>query len=357
MSGSKQHFIPQSLLKGFGRAGAGKKVQVVVYTYDRGTFPAATDGVAAEREFYSKLAVEGQGDTLDDKITEYETPLADTLLNLRSLADGEGADTRTASEFVTHLVVRNDHLRKFVSSAGTALFEGFADAMSDQARAKALLGLSGEKPSAMVTERLEKAFAEFAPLMAIAGLSEEQFKELGFAHIQANFGAFHAELMGPLQAAFANVSEQVAETAADAHRRSLGEALSPEPRVERMMEYEWRTVHTATPVVLPDCVAVAFDATGEAFPLMLADLDEAQTILVPLSADRLLVGTRESAELPDDLNDVFASCSWDFFVAAERTNALEGLRDKIRSRPGKQVDDTIAGALSDALTKHSKHQP
>ena len=89
MSGRKQHFIPQSLLKGFGRAGKGAKIQVVVYSHDRGIFPAATDGVAAEREFYSKLAVESEADTRDDKITAYETPLADTLATLRNLGDGQ----------------------------------------------------------------------------------------------------------------------------------------------------------------------------------------------------------------------------------------------------------------------------
>lgn len=104
MSGRKQHFIPQSLLKGFGRTGKGDKVQVIVYSHDHGIFPAATEGVAAQREFYSKLAVEG--DTLDDKITAYETPLAETLSALRNLGDGEIADKQSASEFVTHLVVR-----------------------------------------------------------------------------------------------------------------------------------------------------------------------------------------------------------------------------------------------------------
>ena len=64
MSGRKQHFIPQSLLRGFGRVSKGTKIQVIVYTYERDIFTAATDGIAAEREFYSELDVKGTGETL-----------------------------------------------------------------------------------------------------------------------------------------------------------------------------------------------------------------------------------------------------------------------------------------------------
>ena len=115
MSGSKQHFIPQSLLKGFGLK-RGKSTLVVSYTYDRGIFMPATDGIAAERNFYSELRVEGGEETLDDRITYYETPLATVLTDLWALGDGEDADPRKAAEFVTHLAIRNDNFRKAVTS-------------------------------------------------------------------------------------------------------------------------------------------------------------------------------------------------------------------------------------------------
>ena len=349
MSGRKQHFIPQSLLKGFGRPGKRDKVQVIVYTHDHGIFHAATDGVAAQREFYSKLAVEAEGGTLDDKITAYETPLANTLTTLRNLADGEAAEKQSASEFVTHLVVRNDHLRKFMSTAGTAMFDGFADAMSDQDLAKGLLGLGGDKPSEMFAEKMDEMFSTYEPLIGLLGMSKDQFTDWAFAHSKANFADFHAEMIGPLQAAFSDATGEIAEKTADAHRRSLDNSLSPKPLVEKMKEYAWRVVHAQAPLILPDCVAIAFDLKGETFPLMLAELDEAETIFVPLSSDRLVVGSKRSVDVPADLNDTFAGCAWDFFVAGDRTSELEALRDKIRSRTGKYVNDTIDDVISEAL--------
>jgi hypothetical protein len=357
MSGRKQHFIPQSLLKGFGRAGKGAKIQVFVYSHDRGIFPAATDGIAAQREFYSKLAVEGEGDTLDDKITAYETPLADTLATLRNLDDGAAADKQSASEFVTHLVIRNDHLRKFMSSAGTAMFDGFAEAMSDQDRAKSLLGLAGDKPSDMFAEQMDEAFGKYEPLIRnMLGMTKEQFNDWAFNQSKANFGEFHGEIIGPLQSAFSEATGQVAERTADAHRRSLDSSLSPEPRVEKMKEYEWRVVHVDAPLILPDCVAIAFDAKGDAFPLMFAELDEAETVYVPLSSNRLLIGSKKPTDVHADLNEVLASCAWDFFVAGDRTPEFEGLRHKIRSRTGKFVNDTIDGIISDALEDPFKNR-
>jgi hypothetical protein len=337
MSGRKQHFIPQSLLKGFGRTGKGDKVQVIVYTHDHGIFPAATDGVAAQREFYSKLAVEGEGDTLDDKITAYETPLAGTLATLRNLGDGEIADKQSASEFVTHLVVRNDHLRKFMSSAGTAMFDGFAGAMSDPDQAKALLGLAGDKPSDMFAEQMDEMFTKYAPLIGMLGMSKGQFTTWAFTHSKANFGEFHSEMLGPLQSAFSEATGELAEKTADAHRRSLDNSLSPEPRVEKMKEFDWRVVHVGSPLALPDCVAIAFDAKGEAFPLMLAELDEAEKIFVPLSSDRLLVGSKQVADVPPDLNDTLAACAWDFFrrwrsIARTRRTARQDSKPQRQAR-------------------------
>jgi len=351
MSGRKQHFIPQSLLKGFGRPGKGAKVQVIAYTHDRGTFAAATDGVAAEREFYSPLAVEGQGETLDDKITGYETSLAHILSELRSF-DADGiADAGKASEFVTHLVVRNDHLRKFMSSAATDLFGGFAEMFSDQDQAKAMLGLSGPTPSAMVAEQLANVFADNAQLIETLGMSQEQFNAWAFGHSQANFGEFHAQMLGPLQQAFGEALGAIAQTAAEAQRRSLGDSLSPEARIDNLKKFEWRVAHVAAPLILPDCVAVATNAESNAFPLMLEEDDETDTIYVPLSSDRLLIGSKARQAVPNTLNNTFAECSWDFFIARDRTPELEALRPLIRSCAGKRVQETVRQAMSGAIGK------
>ncbi len=354
MSGSKQHFIPQSLLKGFG-VKRGKSTFVVAYTYDRGIFTPATDGIAAERHFYSELRVQGGEETLDDRITYYETPLATVLTELRSLGDGEEADSRKAAEFVTHIAVRNDNLRKAVTSAGTALVEGVADHFGDKESARKLLGLDGDEIQGPFAEQLTEAFDQYRPLIAMMGMNEAVFRQWAFSTAKANFDKYHAETRGQLNEALAAMVQSIPGVAADAQRKSLGETLAPAQRVEHMTAFNWRIVHVAG-LILPDCVAMAYDPDGLASPLMLASLDTLASIFVPLSSERLLIGSRTRAvPLPADINKAFASCSWDFFVARERTPELEVLRDTLRSRTATHLEDLVNGAISDAIDEQDAH--
>ncbi|GKS86101.1 hypothetical protein AVMA1855_18135 [Acidovorax sp. SUPP1855] len=68
MAGRKQHFIPQALQRGFGQA-KGKKTQVYVFKKGSEPYLSSTEGVAAQRDFYSEPSDE---ETLDDRITKYE---------------------------------------------------------------------------------------------------------------------------------------------------------------------------------------------------------------------------------------------------------------------------------------------
>lgn len=353
MSGSKQHFIPQSLLKGFGFQ-KGKNTHVVVYTYDRGVFSTATPGIGAERYFYSELPVEHEVETLDHLITKYETHVAEVLAKLRGLDDGEAAETEAASELVTHLIIRNDHFRKSMLSASVSVIDGLASALTEEELAKAALGLVGDKPSALFTETLSKEFAPYQPLVAMHGISEQQLSDLMFAFVKANFDTLHSNLLRPYFEAFFGMIGSVSDVTANAQRRSLDRSLAPEPRVERMKDYSWRVVHSKVPLVLPDCISIAFDGEGEVYPLILADLDAAELVFMPLSATRLLIGSRgEKAEVPDRINEVFAACSWDFFVTNERTAKLEQLRATLRTRVEQFLNEAVNDAVADALRLHS----
>lgn len=348
MSGSKQHFIPQSLLKGFG-FNKGKSTFVVAYTHDRGIFTPATDGIAAERHFYSELRVAGGDETLDDQITYYETPLATVLAELRALGDGEEADPRKAAEFVTHLAIRNDNFRKAVTSAGTAMVEGVADQFADTASARKLLGLDGDTIEGSFAEQLAEAFDQYRPLIAMMGIEEATFRQWAFLTVKANFDTYYAETREQMDEALATIVQSMPGVAADAQRKSLGETLAPAQRVEHMTAFTWRVVHIAG-LILPDCVAIAYDPNGLASPLMLASIDTLASIFAPLSSERLLVGSRTGVvSVPADFNEAFAGCSWDFFVARERTPELEVLRDTLRSRATSYLEDLVDGAISEAV--------
>lgn len=348
MSGSKQHFIPQSLLKSFGTA-KGAKTQVVVYGFERGIFTAATDGIGAERHFYSELGVEGGEDTLDDRITDYEQSFPKILAALRGAADGAAVDTPTAAEFVTHLAVRNDHFRKSAATGGAKLIEGMSDALADEDRAKAILGVAGDEPSEMFAGELAKLWQQYGPIFQTLDMTEAQFNALAFSAVKENFSGFHGQMAEPLAAAFKDMLPKLPEVAATAQKRSLDAGLSPPLRVEKMSELDWHVERRAAALILPDCVAIAIDAAGETLPLMFADFNTIATIFMPLSSDRLLVGSKGAARAPlPDLNPLGARCSWDFFVASERTPELDALRPLLRTRVTAYLGDTVTEVLDEA---------
>jgi hypothetical protein len=349
MSGSKQHFIPQSLLKSFGIK-RGKSTFVVAYTHDRGIFTPATDGIAAERHFYSELGVDGGDETLDDRITDHETPLATMLSRFRSLSDGERADPEEAAAFVTHLAARNDHFRKAVTSAGARMVDLVADQFADAASSRAFLGLDGHEPHGMFAEQLKEAFDQYRPLIDMLGMDREAFERWAFENVNSNLATMHDEISGAMSEVVTAMSEAVPDTAADAQRKALKEDLVPAKRVEALAGLGWRVIHPPETLILPDCVAVGFDMNGKGLPLMIIDREDLFSVAMPIASDRLLVGmVDETAKLPGGLNETMASCSWDFYVARDRTEEFEKLRGALRSLIAPHIDEIVDGAAADAL--------
>lgn len=349
MSGRKQHFIPQSLLKGFGNQ-RGKSVYVVAYTYDRGIFSPATDGIAAERHFYSDLPVDGEIETLDDRITSYETPFASTLAKFRGLDNGESADAGAAAELAAHLAIRNDNFRKAMTEAGTTMMLHAAGAASQADQLRRRFGVDRDTPSPFFAAKLAEAYQGRRELLAQIGMDEAAFNAWAFSNLKENFDTYHQEIGTEFMMFLAALLGEMPTITADAQRGSLEKTLAPEERVERMKAYSWRVEHRQEPLILPDCVTLGYDADGKAAPLILTDLDALETIYLPLATDRLLVGYRGGAgDVPADLNTVFAGCSWDFFIARDRTSEFETLRKSLRSRVAGYLDDIIAQSVPNAL--------
>jgi len=348
MSGKKQHFIPQSLLIGFGFQ-KGNRTYVVAYTHERGIFTPATDGIGAERNFYSELAVEAVSKTLDDEITDYEQAFPKILSKLRNLKDGERVDDRAAAEFVTHLAVRNAHFRKSVTGGATQLFSGMADMFADESTARGMLGLNGERPTGAFADQIAKAWIQYGPIFSLVGMTEATFTAIFFAAAKDGFSSFHDEMSAQIAATFEAMMNDLPKVAASSQRKSLSQSLAPPLRIEKLGALEWRIRHTDVVLVLPDCVSVAFGRNGETHPLMLADLDETEIVAMPLTSNRLLTGSRGGAEVDlASLNDAFAGCSWDFFVARDRTAELGAKRARLRSRVSAVVDSIVTETLDEA---------
>lgn len=357
MSGRKQHFIPQSLLKGFAREGSGRKPQVAVYSHDRGSFIAATDGIGAEREFYSEVDADGKVDSLDDRITRHETPLADILRDLRSRKDLDAVDGEIAAALVTHLVVRNDHFRKVAIAAGATLFSGFEETLSDQAAAARLFGIDGSEPGKLFSDTMRKMWLEHEPMLRAAGFSEGAFNQFAFQMTKLNFPGLHSQMQEPMQKAFRDFSAKASGIAAGSQIRVLEQNLTPEKWIEKLEPYEWRIRDIEDSCILPDCVAICIGVNGESYPLIFSEDEPREFVVMPIASNRVLVGAAKGDRLPADLNAALARCSWDFFVADRTGDDLDQLHGHIRLHMQAYIDDLVGRVIRETALRLNEDDP
>jgi hypothetical protein len=87
--------------------------------------------------------------------------------------------------------------------------------------------------------------------------------------------------------------------ARDGHNKALTKMVVEGSRRDDLLAYRW-TVEAAPSegAVLPDCVAIAFLEGGIPRPFIGSSSEEVRAVVVPLSTDELLVGTKENETLP-----------------------------------------------------------
>jgi hypothetical protein len=160
MSGRKQHYIPQVLLRGFSANPDAKAPTIFVYSRDRGFYRTNTKDTAAEREFYS--AVNPGSVTLDDDITAYENILSGQLGVLK--ASGVNlVDGTLAASVIVHLAIRNDHTRKAFTQTAGQLISGLRDMLTDLPTVRDLVGVDKPTRNSKIKQEIRKELRERNP--------------------------------------------------------------------------------------------------------------------------------------------------------------------------------------------------
>ena len=349
MSGRKQHHIPQSLLKGFKVDSDGKTDKVWVFTKDIPPYVTSTKNVAAQRHFYSELSADGSA-TLDDQITSYESGFADRLFILRSIPYGGEADPAIAAEIVTHLIVRNAHIRDTYSSGIKLLVDRTLGLLTDETNFRRLLGVDAETPTTLFKDQINEFLKEH-PELAQCGLPAPVLQQVAFVFVKENFDKIFAEQMPSISAVLGTFGGKVLGIARSGHIKALASDLVPKKRMEELCAFDWSVVDTPErEVILPDCVAFGIHRNGEHQPLIMADAEKLSIVFMPIAVDKVLVGQRTEASIPDlaNFNAIAASCSHTFFVSSNNSPELASLTERIGERSWTTIEDAIFDALSES---------
>lgn len=358
MSGRKQHFIPQCLLRGFEAAKSGKLPQVYVVRPSRPPYKTAVQDVAAQRHFYSKLSNSGVK-TLDDVITEYENHLGARLATLRAAMPGEAIDGVFAAEVVAHLTVRGDAVRTTFDKGMRELLAGARTIFSSSSSLRAYIGVDSNEPESMVVQIADEALKGLTQHFPQPGMLDTVRRMLLF-RMRESFSEFFESSSGKLGEQFDTILAGLPKTVQTGHALALGESLTPAARMQTLSQMLWTCVDAVADehFILPDCVAISQTGGSTSFvPYLLQSNDDASVVVMPLTAQRLLVGVASGAEAfsVDGINVRSAECSFEFFVSSTCGEDVKLLAARIASASIPTVLEAVEDALAD-LTRQTRKE-
>lgn len=354
MSGRKQHYIPQFIMRGFSESGSGKYAQVKVYRRDN-SFSTSTEGVGAEREFYSKLNNDEQ--TLDDMITNAETEYEEIHRTLLQASVNDTVDSKRVARLLAHLSIRGNNIRDSLSTGGRYAIATATEAFSDSDTCKQLLGLSGSEPSQKLKEKLDNLYNENRAKVRTARMSRHEFRKFAFNHAKQNWDVAFRDFLPSIS--FGSAVLDFPTFAAEAHNDILQKNIEPEVRVAAMESFAWRIIETDAELILPDCLGLAHDEEEGPTPLAFAGVKDLKGVVFPLTPTKAVCG---GIYLADSLLDVLlpkfqtfaAHSSWEFFVAAPKTQIDQSTQRLIGGKIAKTITSSIEEALQDALLEGLK---
>jgi len=298
MSGKKQHFIPQSLLRGFATE-TRKGHRLWVHHRKRGVFEANVQDVAASRFFYSALRTEGAPETLDDRITAYESRLAEHLRMLRASPEGTVADDDVAREVVAHLAFRTEATRDLVSEAMLTT-QRLKAWMTTPAVMLAYVGADRDKPGERFESFLEIMRADPRWTKTFGTARPRQVRKILFAEVRRDPMRFASGMMEETWRETEFLLREHRALAKEAHTDALSEDVVSTASMRRLDGLTWSVVDYDD-LPLPDTVVLASRDSSSFRGLAWVKSAEQQDVVMPLSRGRLLQGQRDGPRRYDPL--------------------------------------------------------
>ena len=290
-------------MKGFASKVIGKEVFVWHYRKDGKYIEANTRKVGAEREFYGNPS----GVFVDDQITKIEQEHSQIFDRLRAKPTSGRVTDPKFPELIAHLSVRTRFLRQSITDS----LEFFLDHLVARVTHPASLRLIFRGP--MVKEQLVIELTR-------QGLGEEQ--------INALVPLIEPLLPAILEDSIPNVLQHVTsfrdlaqikfpEAIQEAHINALAKNPDLRERSDRYRSFNWHLFVQETPLLLGDTICV-FETEPHRTLRPVDDVDAVRRVYLPVSKDRILVGTPYQASPrlePRSLNKAIARCSYEYFVS------------------------------------------
>ena len=308
MAGIRHHILPRFLLKGFASRIDGQKVFTWVYRRQGNPFEASTKDISVEKHFYGK---DGELN-VDPEITDLEKRYASLIDELRTRDDQTEILGSQVPEFIAHLSIRTKHLRDSLRDSANFLIEKIDEHFSDFNNVKALI----KKNPRIFREKIEKQLKNYP----IPRHQKNHFFYLAYSLAPSLLEEHRPELQMMFQLLIARIKDMLPSALKKGHIKALAKTPVPEPRVEDYRSLRWLITKSDKSLILGD-FGCLFEIEGtRRFKTLNDKGDQIKSIFLPISANRMLVGTslltvpRIDADL---INQATAKCCRDFFVSSE----------------------------------------
>jgi hypothetical protein len=345
MSGRKQHFIPQFLLRQFAadEVRKTKSIRVWVHPAEGNPYLTATEGVAAQRHFYSDVRDDGV-ETLDDIITRYEGRFASLLRSITDLPVGGTVDASHAAEVVSHLAIRNAHLRHGVSALVQGIAEIAVEAFGSNENLTRHLGLNELLPGSTFDKYFNDRLGDLPPELT-SSFPEGLVRLMAFALARENIGHVADSQVEMLFQVLRGFSMGVGAEIRDVHNQTLGKGDLEIPHgfITASPIKEWTIIEPSESVILPDCAAIGIKEGGESGPLLFSGGKELRCVILPISASKVLVGRSLSYGWPSPqiLNELAAESSDKFFVSSVNSHRTRTLQERMGTASSRMFAELI----------------
>ncbi|MGH0315152.1 hypothetical protein NKY46_02625 [Sinorhizobium meliloti] len=347
-SGPNQHYLPRFLQRPFGIRPKRKEIWI----FARGVAPEQKrlKEVGASDYFYSDPAPDGAR-TLDDEITDIETPVSRKLAFIRAEPVGAVVNAADAAEIVNHLVPRTAHVRVNIERGLRMMAQGIETILSDDDGVQSLMGLNEDEPNESFRKNLAEKLGEIEGIEEL-GLPESLIERIAFIAAKENFATLAADTLPILRNLFSSWLETTDDFAREGHNKALATISSSTPRLKMLEGLNW-IVQSAPEqgAILPDCAALAVDQSGQTAPAMFTDWKQVDAIILPVAPDKLLVGATAEFDVAQlaDFNEEAARCSHDFFLAPTTSEYLADLHKRLGERSMQLVEEGVNGAMEPYL--------
>lgn len=354
MAGKRQHTLPRFLQKGFASNIISKpngRETVFTWAYRKGLepFETKTENVGLEKHFYGK---EGEL-SVDDEITDLEPTFAAVIKVSRDKPDGYRISDPNIADFVGHLSIRTKHLRdSFIDMAEIltdTLFVFLADYRNFRWWTLEYHKRHPEVMRNLLDEQLKKMnLPRFQRLRALEYATRQLRLELLGTVLDRDQSQYETtfKVLAPM------LLEKIPSIAKDSHIKALAKSLIPEPRAEDYRSLNWYVCKSSELLILGD-VGCLFEVTGAKQYITLAGKDdELKAVYLPISSDRLVLGTASPTVPSIDfnrINQVFAEHSRDFFICREYSQQGRELQKLLGTKAQILSDDEIKEILIEAL--------